>query len=185
MSGPRKIAIIAESEGARHFLGETVRLLGYEVGGPDEKIPSLRQEGSKLGMRATAEAEAIYFSLPQKASVLLSAFRNRIEKTSGGKRDIIIGTYTLDTYNHFLTGGSGNGEIRLTEKESAILLCLYKAGGGIVSRQAMLDEVWGYAQDVETHTLETHIYRLRQKIEKDPSNPEILKTEEDGYSLAL
>lgn len=121
--------------------------------------------------------------LPQKPSALISAIRNRLEKQAGGQREISIGAYTLDTYNHILSC-EGN-ETRLTEKESAILSCLYKAGGNIVGRQLLLDEVWGYAQNVETHTLETHIYRLRQKIESDPSKPQILKTEEDGYSLAL
>jgi len=73
--------------------------------------------------------------------------------------------------------------IRLTEKESALLEVLVKAGGKAVSRDDLLRHVWRYAPDVETHTLETHIYRLRQKIEDDPATPEIVVTDGDGYRL--
>jgi DNA-binding response OmpR family regulator len=71
----------------------------------------------------------------------------------------------------------------LTEKETAILKYLYRAGEKVVSRYTLLHEVWGYNAGVTTHTLETHIYRLRQKIEKDTANAEILVTESGGYKL--
>src|SRR5205085_533229 len=74
-------------------------------------------------------------------------------------------------------------KVRLTEKETAILRFLYRAGQMPVSRETLLQEVWGYNSGVTTHTLETHIYRLRQKIEKDAANPEILVTEAGGYKL--
>ena len=60
---------------------------------------------------------------------------------------------------------------------------LYRASDRVVGRQVLLDEVWGYNAEVTTHTLATHVYRLRQKIEKDPSNAEILVTEPSGYRL--
>jgi DNA-binding response OmpR family regulator len=74
-------------------------------------------------------------------------------------------------------------KVRLTEKETAILRFLYRSGLSPVSRETLLQEVWGYNSGVTTHTLETHIYRLRQKIEKDAANPEILVTEAGGYKL--
>ena len=74
--------------------------------------------------------------------------------------------------------------MRLTEKETAILKYLYRAGDRIVTREVLLSEVWGYNSGVTTHTLETHIYRLRQKIERDPSQAELLVTESGGYKLA-
>ena len=74
-------------------------------------------------------------------------------------------------------------KIRLTEKETNILKFLYRATEGVVARDVLLHEVWGYNANVTTHTLETHIYRLRQKIEKDPSNAELLVTETGGYKL--
>ena len=72
---------------------------------------------------------------------------------------------------------------RVTEKETSILRYLYRAGQRPVSRETLLQEVWGYNSGVTTHTLETHIYRLRQKIEKDAAAPAILVTEAGGYKL--
>jgi DNA-binding response OmpR family regulator len=76
-----------------------------------------------------------------------------------------------------------NGKIRLTEKETSILKYLFRANEKVVSRETLLHEVWGYNAGVTTHTLETHIYRLRQKIEKDPSSAQLLVTESGGYKL--
>jgi DNA-binding response OmpR family regulator len=74
-------------------------------------------------------------------------------------------------------------KIRLTEKETAILKFMIRAGDRNISRDVLLNEVWGYNSGVTTHTLETHVYRLRQKIEQDPSNAELLVTEPGGYRL--
>ncbi len=74
-------------------------------------------------------------------------------------------------------------KIRLTEKETNILKYLYRAQSGVVARDVLLHEVWGYNAGVTTHTLETHIYRLRQKIEHDPANARLLVTENGGYKL--
>ena len=79
----------------------------------------------------------------------------------------------------------GGEEQELTDTEVQILCYLYVAAQQPISRQDLLDNVWGYHKDVETHTLETHIYRLRQKLERDPAAPEILVTAADGYVLKL
>ena len=77
-----------------------------------------------------------------------------------------------------------NGQkVRLTEKETSILKYLYRSGDKAIGRDELLNEVWGYNAGVTTHTLETHVYRLRQKIEDDPSNARILVTEPGGYRL--
>lgn len=85
-----------------------------------------------------------------------------------------------NTVHHKIT----NKFQKLTDKERDMLLILIGAGGKSVTRQNLLDSVWAYAPDVETHTLETHIYRLRQKIEDDPANPVILLTDETGYRIS-
>ena len=74
-------------------------------------------------------------------------------------------------------------KVRLTAKETAILKYLYLAGDKVVSRDTLLGEVWSYNARVMTHTLEIHVYRLRQKIEADRSNAEIFVTEPGGYRL--
>lgn len=73
--------------------------------------------------------------------------------------------------------------LKLTEKETEILKLLFMSDEKTLSKEELLREVWQYAQNVETHTLETHIYRLRQKIEEDAAQPKILLTSEKGYTL--
>jgi len=90
--------------------------------------------------------------------------------------------YTFRPSSKILLNPKGN-KVRLTEKETAILRYLYRAGQRPVSRETLLQEVWGYNSGVTTHTLETHIYRLRQKVEKDAASPAILVTEAGGYKL--
>jgi DNA-binding response OmpR family regulator len=92
-----------------------------------------------------------------------------------------IGSYIFKPNSKVLE--SKNKSIRLTEKENDILKFLYQNLETIVSREILLHEVWGYNSKVTTHTLETHIYRLRQKIEIDPANACFLITETGGYRL--
>jgi DNA-binding response OmpR family regulator len=92
-------------------------------------------------------------------------------------------TYNFRPSVKLLLNPATNKKIRLTEKETSILKYLYRAGDRPVGRDTLLGEVWGYNAGVTTHTLETHIYRLRQKIERDPSHAEILVTEPGGYRL--
>jgi DNA-binding response OmpR family regulator len=94
-----------------------------------------------------------------------------------------IGPYRFQPSNKTLVRDTDQCRFRLTDKETAILKYLYRAGEKVVSREVLLDEVWGYNANVTTHTLETHVYRLRQKIEPDPSNVTILITEPGGYRL--
>jgi DNA-binding response OmpR family regulator len=93
-----------------------------------------------------------------------------------------IGHYSFRPGLKHLVNGKGT-KLRLTEKETAILRYLYRAGDQVVGRETLLKEVWGYNATVTTHTLETHIYRLRQKIEVDPANAQLLITEAGGYRL--
>ena len=94
-----------------------------------------------------------------------------------------IGPYTFRPATKSLTDDYAGNKVRLTEKEAAILKYLIRVGDRVIGRDVLLNEVWGYNSDVTTHTLETHVYRLRQKIERDPSNAELLVTEAGGYRL--
>ena len=109
----------------------------------------------------------------------------RVHRATGGEQMLALDekTYTFQPGNKTLLEGEDGGKIRLTEKETAILKFLLRAGGEVVSRDTLLNEVWGYNAGVTTHTLETHVYRLRQKIEANPSNAELLVTEPGGYRL--
>ena len=77
-----------------------------------------------------------------------------------------------------------NGEItKLTEKEVSIIKYLYKSGSKTISKNELLQEVWGYSPDVTTHTIETHIYRLRQKVEQEDISAQLILTSDGGYQL--
>lgn len=108
-----------------------------------------------------------------------------LQERKGGSDDVIsLGSRRLDTHLGVFYDDAG-GSVRLTEKEVEILVLLAAANGAAVSRDTLLGDVWKYAQDVETHTLETHIYRLRQKIEADPAQPQFLQTRDEGYCLSI
>jgi DNA-binding response OmpR family regulator len=108
---------------------------------------------------------------------LIRAFENSDDAV------LTIGPYTFQPASKHLEREDGGEGIRLTEKEAAILKYLYRAGDSVVARDTLLHEVWGYNPAVTTHTLETHVYRLRQKIEDNPSEATILVTDAGGYRL--
>jgi len=99
----------------------------------------------------------------------------------GDEAAVRIGPYTFHPSAKLLQ--ADGRKVRLTEKETNILKFLH-GSPGTVPREILLHEVWGYSPAVATHTLETHIYRLRKKIELDPANAQILLTEGGGYRLS-
>ena len=125
-----------------------------------------------------------YITKPFRLGVLLARIRAHMRQHERSDDAVFtIGPYTFQPSAKLLVDNSDNRKVRLTDKEAAILKYLYRASDRVVSREVLLDEVWGYSAEVTTHTLETHVYRLRQKIEKDPSNARILITEPGGYRL--
>ena len=126
-----------------------------------------------------------YITKPFRLGVLLARLRAQLRQHEQSEAAVFaIGPYSFHPAAKLLQDTAGKKKIRLTEKETAILKYLYRAKDKVVGRDTLLGEVWGYNAGVTTHTLETHIYRLRQKIEKDPTAAEILLTERGGYRLA-
>ena len=134
-----------------------------------------------LGLDAGAND---YVTKPFRLGVLLARLRAHIRQHERSDDAVfVIGPYSFQPANKLLVDTATQKKVRLTDKETAILKYLYRAGERVVARDVLLDEVWGYNANVTTHTLETHVYRLRQKIEIDPSNARILVTETGGYRL--
>jgi DNA-binding response OmpR family regulator len=124
-----------------------------------------------------------YVTKPFRFAVLLARLRAHLRQHEHSEDAVFkVGPYTFKPSAKLLVR-EDNRKVRLTEKETAIIKFLLRSGEQIVSRDVLLQDVWGYNAGVTTHTLETHVYRLRQKIERDPSHAEILVTEGGGYKL--
>jgi len=176
-------AVAAEngSKGVQAAKAGQIDLVIMDVGLPDidgrEAVRILRKNGFKapiimltghdtdsdtiLGLESGAND---YVTKPFRFAVLLARIRAQLRQHEASEDAVF-------------------NKVRLTEKETSILRYLYRAGQRPISRETLLQEVWGYNSGVTTHTLETHIYRLRQKIEKDAAAPAILVTEAGGYKL--
>jgi DNA-binding response OmpR family regulator len=134
-----------------------------------------------LGLDAGAND---YVAKPFRLPLLFARLRAQLRQFEHSEdAAFVIGPYSFRPAMKLLVEEEKGDKIRLTEKETAILKYLYRAGERPISREILLGEVWGYNAGVTTHTLETHVYRLRQKIERDPANARILVTEAGGYKL--
>ena len=188
------------AKGVYRARAEPLDLVIMDVGLPDmdgrEAVRLLRKGGFKapvimltgqdsesdtiLGLEAGAND---YVTKPFRFAVLLARIRAQLRQHEQSEDAVFtIGRYTFRPSAKMLIDDKSH-KIRLTEKETAILKFLYRAGEKVITRDVLLHEVWGYNSCVTTHTLETHIYRLRQKIERDPSKAELLVTEAGGYKL--
>ena len=195
-------AVAAENgtKGVQAAKAGQIDLVIMDVGLPDidgrEAVRMLRKGGFKspillltghdtdsdtiLGLESGAND---YVTKPFRFAVLLARIRAQLRQHEASEDAVFtIGPFTFRPSSKLLLNAKGN-KVRLTEKETAILRFLYRAGQKPVSRETLLQEVWGYNSDVTTHTLETHIYRLRQKVERDATTPTILVTETGGYKL--
>ena len=172
-----------------------------DIGLPDgdgrDLCAQLRRQGIKVPIimltGSDEEADVVkgldsgandYIAKPFRLNELLARLRAQLRIFENSEDAVFtIGPYTFRPSAKLLQDVARNRRIRLTEKEAAILKFLYRSGIKPVPRQVLLNEVWGYNAGVTTHTLETHIYRLRQKIEPDPTNARLLVTEGGGYRL--
>jgi DNA-binding response OmpR family regulator len=184
------IAVDNGTKGVQAAKAGQIDLVIMDVGLPDvdgrEAVRILRKNGFKapiimltghntdsdtvLGLDSGAND---YVAKPFRFAVLLARIRAQVRQHDASEDAV----FTIGPHSP-----KGN-KVRLTQKETAILRYLYRAGQRPVSRETLLQEVWGYNSGVTTHTLETHIYRLRQKIENDAASPSILVTEAGGYKL--
>jgi DNA-binding response OmpR family regulator len=194
------IAMPTAAAGIEQARAGHVDLILLDVGLPDmdgrEACRLLRKDGIKVPIimltGADADSDTIlgldagandYVTKPFRFGVLLARIRAQLRSHEQSEDAVFaIGPYSFRPSAKILVDAQDK-KVRLTEKETNILKFLFRAGPKVVGREVLLTEVWGYNSGVTTHTLETHIYRLRQKIEKDPSNAEILVTEAGGYRL--
>jgi len=172
---------LAEASALVTAPGARFDALILDVGLPDgdgrDLCADLRRQGQRMPIIMLTGSD-------DEADELLARLRAQLRIFENSEDAVFtIGPYTFRPSAKLLQEPPRNRRIRLTEKEAAILKFLYRAGTKPVPRQILLNEVWGYNAAVTTHTLETHIYRLRQKIEPDPSNARLLVTEGGGYRL--
>lgn len=141
------------------------------------------QSGDEDHVRGLQSGASDFLAKPIAFRVLLERVRTQLRRHEASEDAVLnVGPYTFTPATKQLVTQEGK-RIRLTEKETSILKYLYRAGGKPVAREELLDRVWGYHREANTHTLETHVYRLRQKIEPDPSRARLLITDTGGYRL--
>ena len=198
---PREAGTMAEAGQILLADGARFDAVLLDIGLPDgdgrDLCTELRRTGIKVPIimltGADAEHDVVrgldsgandYIAKPFRIMELIARLRAQLRVFDNSEDAVfVIGPYTFRPSAKMLQDTGRNRRIRLTEKECAILKFLYRAGGRPVGRQILLNEVWGYNAAVTTHTLETHIYRLRQKIEPDPATASLLLTEGGGYRL--
>jgi DNA-binding response OmpR family regulator len=175
-------------------------LVIMDVGLPDldgrEAVKRMRRDGYRRPIimltAHDSDADAVlgldsgandFVGKPFRFVVLLARIRSQLRQYEASEdAEFQVGPYTFRPTSKNLVNARGV-KLRLTEKEAAILRYLHRAEQQPVARETLLKHVWGYNASVTTHTLETHIYRLRQKIEDNPAEAQLLVTEGGGYKL--
>jgi DNA-binding response OmpR family regulator len=174
-----------------------------DVGLPDadgrDFCAKLRRNGQRMPVimltGADGEADVVrgleagandYIAKPFRVNEVLARVRAQLRSFDNSEHAVLkFGSFKFRPSAKLLEGPGGKHRIRLTSKECMILKFLHRLDGQPAPRTQLLHEVWGYSSAVSTHTLETHIYRLRQKIEADPSQPRLLLSVTGGYRLSL
>ncbi len=191
------------AEGLKLLETNQYEVILLDVGLPDIDGRDLCRKIRRLGIKvpiimltgADSEADTIlglesgandYVTKPFRFGILSARIRAHLRQHEQSEDAIFtIGPYTFQPANKLLVDKETERKTRLTEKETSILKYLLRAKGQAVGRTELLNEVWGYNSQVTTHTLETHVYRLRQKIEPDPTKAKLLLTEPGGYRLEV
>ena len=196
-----KVSEAADAAAARQAVESAPPdLIIMDIGLPDmdgrEAVRQLRAAGFKRPIimltARDSDADTViglesgandYVAKPFRFAVLLARIRVQLRQHEASEdAEFRIGPYLFRPATKNLVDAKG-AKLRLTEKEAAILRFLHRAQRQAVPRETLLRDVWGYNANVTTHTLETHIYRLRQKIEDDPADARLLVTDVGGYKL--
>jgi DNA-binding response OmpR family regulator len=198
------VATAAELDAANKIIsdeGRPIDAVILDIGMPDGDgchfCSRVRRQGRQLPIiiltGSDSEADVIrgleagandYVVKPFRMNELLARVRAQLRLfESSEDAFFFVGSYKFSPSKRVLQDAAENRRIRLTATEAAILKFLHRADNRAVDRQVLLHEVWGYNSAVSTHTLETHIYRLRQKMERHPKHPTLLVTENGGYRL--
>jgi DNA-binding response OmpR family regulator len=196
-----QVEAVETAEAALHAVETgTPDLVIMDVGLPDldgrEAVKRMRRDGYRRPIIVLtahdSDADAVvgldsgandYVGKPFRFVVLLARIRSQLRQYEASEdAEFQVGPYTFRPTSKNLVDPQGV-KLRLTEKEAAILRYLHRAEQQPVARETLLKHVWGYNSNVTTHTLETHIYRLRQKIEHNPAEAQLLVTESGGYKL--
>jgi DNA-binding response OmpR family regulator len=173
-----------------------------DIGLPDRDGRTLCRELRGAGIHcpiimltgATGEAETIaglesgandYVVKPFRFGELMARLRAQLRQHRiADDVALTVGPFRFLPTRRQLVAAEAGPTIRLTDKECAILRALHRARGRIVARETLLDGIWGYGQTVDTHTLETHVYRLRRKLDTVEGCGALVETTGGGYRLA-
>lgn len=120
----------------------------------------------------------------QGAPLRLAHVVQRLKEMAAQARHLELGDYQLDLVQRVWHDPAGRVS-DLTEKEVSLLHYLATIHPQAASREDLLRDVWKYADGADTHTVETHLYRLRQKIEQNPGDPTIVVSTKQGYILGV
>jgi DNA-binding response OmpR family regulator len=200
---PVAVASLREADASLGAESARFDTLILDVGLPDgdgrDYCAKLRQQGHRMPIiMLTGSGEEMdvvrgldagandYIVKPFRPQELMARIRSQLrEFETSDDAVFMIGPYQFRPSARSLVETATNRRTHLTIKEVALLKYLHRARNRVVDRQDLLNQVWGYHSAVTTHTLETHVYRLRQKIERDPTEPRLLVTHHKGYRLAL
>ncbi|PZP53617.1 MAG: hypothetical protein DI586_10830, partial [Micavibrio aeruginosavorus] len=118
--------------------------------------------------------------LTDRVRYILSG-RNRFARSS----IVEFAGFTLSTEDGMMSDDKSDKQVRLTDKEKLMIVSLFEEPTKSLDRQGLLQKVWGYADTAETHTLETHLYRLRQKLEESLDAKDLIVTKDGIYTLKI
>lgn len=152
---------------------DVCRLIRAESGTP---IVMLTAKSDTVDVVVGLEAGADdYIVKPFKPKELVARIRARVRRNEEPAiAGLQIGDLKIDVTGH--TVRRGEESLLLTPLEFDLLLCLARKPGQVFTREALLEEVWGYRHSADTRLVNVHVQRLRAKIEHDPERPDIVLT---------